>query len=58
MKSYLGQIQVKVFLIFTNSVLQEKERSVLDTQTDAQAILDLIGKERKSEGLREPEDSD
>lgn len=37
---------------------EEKQRSVLDTETDAQAILDLIGKERKSEGLREPEDSD
>ncbi|XP_028410011.1 TLD domain-containing protein 1-like [Dendronephthya gigantea] len=35
---------------------EESKRSVLDRETDAQAILDLIGKERKSDGFREPED--
>ncbi|XP_043937405.1 MTOR-associated protein MEAK7 [Protopterus annectens] len=34
------------------------KKSVLDVDPEAQALLDLIGKSRKSEGLREPVDED
>lgn len=35
-----------------------RQRSALDKNPDAQALLDMIGKTRVSEGLREAEESD
>ncbi|XP_046842990.1 MTOR-associated protein MEAK7-like [Xenia sp. Carnegie-2017] len=50
--------EIEVWGVGTPPEQEERERSVLDRETDAQAILDLIGKERQSEGFREPESED
>lgn len=35
---------------------RDNTRSVLDTDPEARAMLDIIGKQRHSEGIREPTD--
>ena len=38
-----------------DDLYDENQTSILDRDPEAQAILDLVGKERKSEGLRDEE---